>query len=118
MDLSHPQFKALAVTAGLCLWFFIITSALNFFTIEYFLIFFVSVFTITQILSKKLAGALEVFAIINTKIFLGILYIFVITIYGILFRILKIDVLRYQKQNETYWLEMKQLKKSRIFKQY
>lgn len=118
MDLSYPRFKALAVTAGLCLWFFIITSASNFFTIEYFLIFFVSVFAITQILSKKLAGALEVFAIINTKIFLGLLYVLVITIYGVLFRALRIDLLRLQKQNETYWLEMKELKEPRIFKQY
>jgi len=118
MDLSHPRFKASAVTAGLCLWFFIFTSATNLFTVEYLLIFFISVFAITQILSEKLSGALDVFAIINTKIFLGILYILVITIYGVLFRILRIDVLRLQKQNETYWLEMKELKESRIFKQY
>ena len=101
MDFMQPRFKALAVTTGLSLWFFIFTSASNVFSIEYFLIFIISIFTVTQILSKKLSGALDIFAIINTKIFLGLLFIFVITTYGILFRLLRIDVLRLQKQNKT-----------------
>ena len=78
----------------------------------------ISVFTVTQILSKKLSNALDIFAIINTKVFLGFLFVFVMTTYGILFRLLRIDVLRLKKQNTTYWLEMKQLKKLREDKQY
>jgi len=76
MDFSQPKFKALTVTFGLSLWVFIFTSASNIFSIEYYSIFVIGIFTITQVLSKKLSKALEVFAIINTKIFLGILFIF------------------------------------------
>ena len=118
MDFSQPKFKALTVTFGLSLWVFIFTSASNIFSIEYYSIFVIGIFTITQVLSKKLSKALEVFAIINTKIFLGILFIFIITTYGIIFRLLKIDALRLKKQNTTYWLEMKQLKESKNGKQY
>ena len=62
--------------------------------------------TTTQIFAKKISKGLDIFAIINTKVFLGILFIFVITIYGILFRFLKIDLLRLKKQNDSYWLEI------------
>lgn len=66
----------------------------------------------------KLAKVLDVFAIFNTKIFLGLLFIFVISLYGILFKVLRIDLLRTKKQEKSYWLEIEQLKESRIFKQY
>ena len=33
------------------------------------------------------------------------LFIFVISIYGILFKILRIDLLRLKKQSNSYWLE-------------
>jgi len=70
------------------------------------------------IFSIKLSKGLDVFAIVNTKVFLGILFIFVISIYGIFFKLLRIDLLRLQKQKETYWLEIQDLKQDRIFKQY
>jgi len=118
MDLSSPRFKSLAVTAGFSFWFFIISSSLNFFTVELFAIFVVSLITITQIFSFKLSRILDLFAIFNTRIFLGISFIFVISLYGVLFKLLKIDLLRLKKQKNTYWLSMEQLKSDRISKQY
>ena len=105
MELSSPRFKALAVSAGITFWFLVVSFSLNFFTLEYFLIFTVSVFSLMQILSIKVSKALDVFAIFNTKIFLGALFVFVISIYGILFRILRIDLLRLKKQSNSYWLD-------------
>ena len=71
-----------------------------------------------QFLALKVSGALNVFAIYNTKFFLGILFVFVISLYGIFFRILRIDLLRTKKQNETYWLQMEKVSSSRILKEY
>jgi len=118
MELSSPRFKALAITAGFSLWFFIISYAIGLFSIEAFVIFVIAVVAITQIFSIKLSKGLDVFAIVNTKVFLGILFIFVISIYGVFFKLLRVDLLRLQKQNETYWLEIQDLKQNRIFKQY
>ena len=69
---------------------------------------FVAILAITtQILAGKLASALEAFAAINTKIFLGILFVFVMSLYGIFFKILRIDLLRMRgKDQHTYWLPM------------
>ena len=75
-------------------------------------------FTVSQILSSKLARGLEIFAVINTKILLGALFIFVISIYGILFRILRIDLLRLKKQNDTYWLDIEDNTYDKMDKQY
>jgi len=118
MELSSPRFKALAVSAGFTLWFFIITSIFGVFTLEYLAIFIAIVFPLMQFLSVKVSSALDIFAIYNTKFFLGILFVFVISLYGIFFKILRIDLLRTKKQNDTYWLEMEQLKPSRILKEY
>ena len=118
MELSSPRFKSVAVTAGLSFWFFIITSVSGIFSFEILLIFIASVFTITQIFSSKITKGLDIFAIINTKIFLGALFIFVISIYGIFFRILRIDLLRLKKQNHTYWLDMEHDTTDTISKQY
>jgi len=118
MELSSPRFKALTVSAGFTLWFFIITSIIGVFTLEYFAIFIAIVFPLMQFLSVKVAGALDIFAIYNTKFFLGILFVFVISLYGILFRVLRIDLLRTKKHNGTYWLDMEQLKPSRLLKEY
>ena len=118
MELSSPRFKALTVSAGFTLWFFIITSIIGIFTLEYFAIFVAIVFPLMQFLSVKVAGALDIFAIYNTKFFLGILFVFVISLYGILFRVLRIDLLRTKKHNGTYWLDMEQLKPSRLLKEY
>jgi len=76
------------------------------------------VLSVTQIFAKKLSKGLDVFAIINTKIFLGILFGTIISIYGILFRLLQIDLLRLKKQNNSYWLDVEQTKPHRIRKQY
>ncbi len=116
MELSSPRFKALAVSAGFTFWFFIITSIIGVFTLEYFIIFIVIIFPLMQFLSVKVAGALDIFAIYNTKLFLGMLFVFVISLYGIFFRILRIDLLRTKKHRGSYWLEIKQLKSSRILK--
>jgi glycosyltransferase involved in cell wall biosynthesis len=118
MQTSSPRFKSLAVTAGLSFWFFIITTSMGIFSFEILIIFALAVLSVTQIFTKKLSKGLDVFAIINTKIFLGILFGTVISIYGILFRLLRIDLLRLKKQNGTYWLDVEQTKPHRIGKQY
>ena len=76
------------------------------------------VLSVTQIFTKKLSKGLDLFAIINTKIFLGILFVTLISAYGIVFRFLQIDLLRLKKQDETYWLDVEHAKPHRIRKQY
>ena len=118
MQTISPRFKSLAVTAGLSFWFFIITSSTGIFSIEILIIFVGVVLSVTQIFTKKISKGLDIFAIINTKIFLGILFVTIISIYGILFRLLRIDLLRLKKQDVTYWLDVEQTKPHRIRKQY
>ena len=118
MELSSPRFKSIAITAGFSFWVFIITSATGYFSFEALIIFIITVLAITQIFSSKLSKGLDIFAVINTKIFLGILFVFVISIYGIFFRLLRIDLLRLKRQNKTYWLEMEDARFNKIWKQY
>ena len=118
MEHSSSRFKALAVSAGLSFWFFIISSVVGIFSIEVMLSFIVGIIILTQVFAIKLSKALDVFAIINTKIFLGILFISVVSIYGVVFRLLKIDLIRLKKQKETYWLATNDFKRSKISKQY
>ena len=118
MELSSPRFKALAVTAGFSFWFFIISSATGLFSIEAFTIFVLITIFITQIFAVKLSKALDIFAMINTKIFLGILFIFVVSLYGIFFKVLRVDLLRLKKQSSSYWLDTDKIKQSTIFRQY
>ena len=118
MELSSTRFKALAVTAGFSLWFFIISSATGLFSFVTFAIFVAITISITQIFAFKLSKALDIFAIINTKIFLGILFVFVISLYGIFFKVLHIDLLRLKKQSSSYWLDIDKMKQSTIFRQY
>ena len=118
MNTSSPRFKSLAVTAGMSFWFFIITSSTGFFSIEIFLIFIISIFITTQIFAVKISRGLDIFAVINTKIFLSILFVGVISIYGVLFRFLRIDLLRLKNQSNSYWLDVEQTKSHRIRKQY
>ena len=106
MELSSPRFKSLAITAGFSFWFFIISNAIGIFSIEVFLIFIGSLLSITQIFSSKISRGLDIFAIINTKIFLGALFVIVISIYGLIFKLLRIDLLRLQKQEKSYWLKI------------
>ena len=118
MELSSPRFKAMAVTAGFSFWFFIISSAVGLFSFEALGIFIVATLALTQIFSLRLSRALDIFAIINTKIFLGILFIFVVSLYGIFFKMLHIDLLRLKKQSSSYWLDTDKIKQSTIFEQY
>jgi hypothetical protein len=118
MKSSSPRFKSLAITAGMSFWFFVIILSMEIFSIELLIIFVVSILLVTQIFAKKISKGLDIFAIINTKIFLGILFVTVISIYGILFRLLRIDLLRLKKQSNSYWLDMEQTKPHRIRKQY
>ena len=118
MELSSQRFKALAVTAGFSLWFFIISSATGLFSLEAFAIFVAITIAITQIFARKLSKALNIFAIINTKIFLGILFVFVLSFYGIFFKVLRIDLFRLKNQSPSYWLNIDEIKQSTIFKQY
>ena len=118
MQLSSPRFKSIAVSAGLTFWFTIITTATGYFSFELLIIFLSVVLAITQIFSYKVSKGLDVFAIFNTKIFLGVLFIFMISTYGILFKVLRIDLLRLKKQKESYWLDIEDGKSERIRKQY
>ena len=118
MELSSPRFKAMTVTAGFSLWFFIISSAIGLFSFEALAIFVAITISITQIFAFKLSKALDIFAIINTKIFLGILFVFVTSLYGIFFKVLHIDLLRLKKQSSSYWLNIDKIKQSTIFRQY
>ena len=118
MELSSPRFKALTVTAGFSFWFVIITIGFSVFSFESLAIFVAITITITQIFSVKLSKGLDIFAIINTKVFLGILFVFVITFYGIFFKILRIDLLRLKKQSSSYWLNLDEIKQSTVLKQY
>ena len=118
MEASSPRFKSLAVTAGASFWYFIIITSLGHFTIEIFLLFIAVVLTTTQIFANKISKGLNIVAIINTKIFLGILFVSVISIYGVIFKILRIDLLRVKKQQNSYWLEMDETNYHRIWKQY
>jgi len=108
----------MAVTAGFSLWFFIISSAIGLFSFEALAIFVAITISITQIFALKLSKALDIFAIINTKIFVGILFVFVVSLYGIFFKVLHIDLLRLKKQSSSYWLDTDIIKKSTIFRQY
>ena len=118
MEFSSSKFKALAVTAGFSLWFFIISSSIGLFSFEAFAIFIAVTIVTTQIFALKLSRGLDIFAIINTKIFLGILFIFVVSFYGIFFRVLRIDLFRLKKQGMSYWLEIDKIKQSTPVKQY
>jgi len=118
METSSPRFKSLAVTAGFSFWFFIISSSTGFFSLEIMAVFVISLLSITQIFSQKISKGLDIFAIFNTKIFLGTLFVVLISIYGILFKLIKIDLLRLKKQKETYWLDIEIGEPERIRKQY
>ena len=118
MELSSPRFKALAVTLGFSLWFFIISTGLGLFSIEIFVIFVSVIIIITQIFARKLVKVLDAFAIINTKIFLGILFVTVVSAYGIFFEIVQEHLLRVNRQKDTYWLNVEHLDNSNLLKKY
>jgi hypothetical protein len=88
------------------------------FSIEAMLSFIAGIIILTQIFAIKVSKVLDVFAIINTKIFLGILFVFLVSIYGIIFRFLRIDLLRLKKQKGTYWLDINNFGSKKLSKQY
>jgi len=118
METSSSRFKSIAVTAGFSFWFFVISTSTGIFSIELFVVFIVSVLFLTQIFVKKISSLLDIFATINTKILLGILFGIVISLYGILFRFLRIDLLRLTPQNESYWIKIEDTEHSTPIKQY
>ena len=118
MQLSSPRFKALAVTLGASFWFFVIITSLGIFQIEIWLSFFAIVFSITQIFTKKISKGLDKFAIFNTKFFLGCLFVFVVSLYGIFFKLLRIDLLRLRKNENSYWLDIEENQTDNLGKQY
>jgi len=118
MELSSPRFKGLAVSAGFTFWFFIISTAFGFFSMEIFGIFIVIVFSIFQILALKVSRVLDIFSNYSTKFFLGTLFVTIISIYGIFFKVLRIDLLRLRKQKDSYWLEFDDAQINSDFKQY
>jgi len=61
---------------------------------------------LTQIFASKLSKVLDIFAIINTKIFLGILFICVVSLYGIFFRVLRIDLFRLKNREQVIGLKL------------
>ena len=117
MELSSPRFKALATSAGISFWFSIIISSIGLFSYELILGFIIRIIILTQIFAIKLTKGLDIFAIYNTKIFLGILFVVVFSLYSGIFKILRIDLLRLKKK-DSYWLNMEKLEERRIFKQY
>ena len=118
MERSSSRFKALAVSAGLSFWFFIVSSVMGIFSIEAMLSFIAGIVILTQVFAIKVSKVLDVFAIINTKIFLGILFVFLVSIYGIVFRFLGIDLLRLKKHKGTYWLDINNFGSKKMSKQY
>lgn len=118
MELSSPRFKAVAVSAGISFWFAIISLIIGIFSYELLFAFVIPIVVITQIFAVKLSKGLDIFAIFNTKIFLGILFVFVISVYGLIFKLLHIDLLRLQKQDNTYWLEIPKSQLSENLNQY
>ena len=118
MQLSSPRFKALAVTLGASFWFFVIITTLGIFQVEIWLSFFAGVFIFTQIFAKKISKGLDKFSLFNTKFFLGCLFIFVVSLYGIFFKLLRIDLLRLQKNENSYWLDIEENQTDNLGKQY
>lgn len=118
MEFSSYRFKSFAITLGSTLWYFIISSMLGVFSVERIIVFVIIVFIVTQIFSRKLSRTLDALAVYNTKLFLGILFVTVMSLNGIFFRVLRIDLLRLKNQYSTYWLEMEPLRDLRVLKQY
>ena len=118
MKNSNNRIKGLIVTFGLSFWFFIITNSIDIFSIELFGIFISITIILTQVFVKSLSTILEKIAVFNTKLFLGGLFVTVISLYGIFMRILGIDLLRLKEKNSSYWLDIEEFKTDSFFKQY
>ena len=71
-----------------------------------------------QFLAVKVSKVLDIFSIYSTKFFLGIIYVSVFSVYGIIFKFLKVDLLRLDNNKETFWLDVEEINDSDIKKQY
>ena len=102
----NPRLKSLAVTAGLSFWFYVITASVGAFEIWHLLAFAAAVLAVTQAFASRVSRGLDIVAIVNTAVFLGILFTTLISLYGLLFRALRVDLLRTRAGSDagTYWL--------------
>jgi len=116
---STPRFKAIILTIAFSFWFTILSPTFNlgYWSIQSFVIFVIITFVITQILAFRLSKVLDIVAKYNTKIFLSLLYVGLFIPYGILFKALKIDMMRLNNKEKSFWLEI-DTSKSLILKQY
>ena len=103
----NPRLKSLAVTGGLSFWFYVITASAGVFDIWYLLAFAASVLAATQVFASRVSRGLDIVAIVNTAVFLGLLFATLISLYGLLFRALRVDLLRTQSKGQgTHWLPL------------
>lgn len=102
----NPRLKSLAVTAGLSFWFYVFTASAGVFDVWYLLAFAGAVLAATQAFASRVSRGLDIVAIVNTAVFLGILFATLISLYGLLFRVLRVDLLRTRGDTDTYWLPL------------
>lgn len=102
---TSPRLKSLALTAGLSFWFWILSSSAGMFEFAYLLAFVAAVLAVTQLLASRVVRALDALAVANTAVFLGLLFATLISLYGLLFRALRVDLLR-TAERDSYWLPL------------
>lgn len=105
----NPRLKSLAVTAGLSFWFYVITSSAGVLEPWHLLAFASAVLVATQSFAPRVSRGLDVVAIANTAVFLGLLFATLISLYGLLFRALGVDLLRARggrRTGGTHWLSI------------
>lgn len=107
----NPRLKSLAVTAGLSFWFYVITASAGAFDVLYLLAFASAVLAATQAFASRVSRGLDIVAIANTVVFLGLLFATLISLYGLLFRALRVDLLRTRGgggdgDGGTHWLPL------------
>lgn len=104
----NPRLKSLAVTAGLSFWFYVISSSVGLFEPWHLLAFASAVLVATQAFAPRVSRGLDAVAIANTAVFLGLLFATLISLYGLLFRALGVDLLRTRGArgggSSTHWL--------------
>lgn len=104
----NPRIKSLAVTAGLSFWFYVIASAAGALEPWHLLAFASAVLAATQAFASRVSRGLDIVAVANTAVFLGLLFATLISLYGLLFRALRVDLLRARGARGggggTYWL--------------
>lgn len=116
--MSSNKIKSLTVSSGLTFWFLLFSSIFNFFKIENLLIFLIINFGLTLLFSSKINNLLDILGKWNTKFFTIIFFISIINLYGMILKILKIDLVRLKTQENSYWLNLDNTDSSRIFKEY